>query len=83
MVANAIQRHALAVQEKSVVRRELDGADAEGRFIAVHHFAILLDGSDDDITLRFLDAPQVSDWECDLAFGRLGLMGGEFSHRRW
>ena len=79
MVANAVERHALAVQQKSVVRRELDGADAERRFVAVHQFAVLFDGGDGDIALRFLDAPQVSD--CAMTIWpsvRLGLVRGDF-----
>jgi hypothetical protein len=78
MVANAVQRHASAVQKKSVVRRELNRADAEGRFITVHHFAVLLDGSDDDVALRRLNAPQFRIGNDDLAQVRLGLAGGNF-----
>ena len=37
MVVGALEFDALAVQEKSLVGVKADGADAEGRLIAVHH----------------------------------------------
>ena len=78
MVANAVQRHAFAVQQKTVVGGELDGADAERCFIAVHRLAVLFDGSDDDMAFRFLDAPKPGVFAGDLSFSRLGLVGGNF-----
>ena len=42
MIADPIQRHALAVQQKTVVRRELNRADAERGFATINAFPILL-----------------------------------------
>ena len=35
MIADAVQRNARSVQQKAIVRRELNRADAERRFVAV------------------------------------------------
>ena len=42
VVANAVDLHALAVEQKAIVRGELNRADAEWRFVPVHDFAVLL-----------------------------------------
>ena len=42
MVADAIQFDVLAVEEKALVHREFNGANAKRRFIDIHRLAVLL-----------------------------------------
>ena len=42
VVADAVERHAAAVEQEAVVGGELDGAEAEGRFVCVDDLAALL-----------------------------------------
>ena len=49
MLTDTVQLHMPAVQKESFVCGELKLADAEGRFVNVHHCAVLLDGGDDDM----------------------------------
>ena len=49
VVADALDLHVLAVEEKSLVLRELDGADAEGRAQGIHEH-----GADADLADRLI-----------------------------
>ncbi len=78
VVADAVQGNAAAVEQKTVVGRELNFADAKGSLVAVNHFAVLLDGSDHQVTVGLFEAPEAGMAEFDLVFGQGGLARGDW-----
>ena len=77
VIADALQRHAFAVQKKTIIRRELNRADAKWGFVIIHDFPILLNRSHHHVALRMLNAPQLRIWQQQLTFVWRCLMGRE------
>ena len=77
MVAHAVQRHALAVEQKAVGRREFNRPNAERRFIAIHQFPVLLDGSHHHVAVGRFKAPQAGLFDGGLALGGGRLARGD------
>ncbi len=58
MVAHALQRHVLAVEQKASISSEFDGADAEGRFAAIDHVPVNADFGNHAIQTGGFDRPE-------------------------
>ena len=59
VVAHALERDALAVEQEAVVGGELDLADAEDGFVAVHGLAVFSDCGDGDVEIRMFEVPEL------------------------
>ena len=64
MIADAVERHVLAVEKKAFVGVELDRADAERRFVAYRRLFLdrmdgLLDRGNGGIKIRLLQSPEL------------------------
>ena len=58
MIADSLELHPFAIEQETIVRSELDRADAEGCLIAVQDIAVLTHRSNCCIELRRLHAPE-------------------------
>ena len=77
MLAGSLDLHALAVEEETVVRCELSGADAERCFVPVGEPIVLLDKGDDDIALRLFEVPENRFGQRKCGGSGFALAGGE------
>ena len=76
VIARALDFHGLAVQEKSLIRVETNGADTELRFEAVGRRAFAIHGAQQAIKIRLFNRPQQGMAEPRLGFEGRASPGG-------
>ena len=76
MVAHAIELHPLTIQQKAVVGREGDGANAKHGLIAVHHLAADFHRSDGGVEIGRGRVPKLWLGDSDLNSGHGGAASG-------